>query len=231
MDTNNKSKLMLTVKTKVHSDVITNLFQKMNKSDGTYIANYNIGEIEEITESINLNKSELLELLLNTKVEIIENDKYIKCNLFSKYEIINNYKVKLFLSNDINYIADLDETQYVIINATEYNNLPDINSKNLYKSLRQFRYSGVYLVSKSELLQMFNTSQDLDEYVFIKSVILPAIEANKVYFQNLSVNIIDIIPEVIKFNFKPYTRLKIKQKSKLDEQNDKLQQYIEENQT
>lgn len=238
---NSFNKTSLSLLTKVQSDILMAVLQRMGKEvkknengNDCYVASYSFNEIRNMTNNLSLKSKRIKEMfdeLLDTKVEIFEGDRYTKANLFSHYTLTGKSVAEITLSSELTKKLIIDNSEYTILNIDEYVELPNTYSKELYRILRQFRHSGIRIITKLELLQVLSPPKSYNEYNIIRKVILPALENNKTHFQNLSVNIEgNEIPNVVKFTFTPHKRIKAKQISELNKENDILQQYIEDNQ-
>lgn len=239
---NKFNKTSLSLLTKVESDVLLSVLSRMDKmssEDDRYVAEFTFKEIREMTGSKHLKASRIkntFDTLLDTKVEFFTGSTYNKGNLFSHYSLEDKSTAKIVLTKNMTKQLIPIAKEYTILKLDEYINLPNNYSKEVYRLLRQFRHSGVALISKKDLYRILNPPKSYNEYDFIRKVLLPSIEYNKEYFQDLTINLNgNRLPNVIKFIFKPHERMKSKDysnvaengESKSDEED--LIEYIKRN--
>lgn len=238
---NSFNKTSLSLLTKVQSSILMAVLQRMGKEvkqdergNECYVASYSFNEIREMISSPSLQSNQIKKIfdqLLDTKVEIFEADRYTKANLFSHYTLTHKSRAEITLSSELTKKLIIDNSEYTILNIDEYVELPSPYSKEVYRLLRQFRHSGIRIITKQELLHVLNPPKSYNEYNVIRKVILPALEANEIYFKNLKTNIVsNQIPDVVKFTFTPHKRIKSKYLNELKKESDILQQYVKENQ-
>lgn len=186
-----------------------------------YSAEFTFSELRELVNSPNMHASRIKEVfddLLNTQVEIFDEDRYIKANLFSHYELTSKNEAKIILSREMSSKLITKRQEYTIIELDEYLELPSVYSKELYRLLRQFRHTGLLLIKKDDFRNLLKPPKSYNEYDFIRKVVNPAIEANKIYFNNLIIYLKDpnVLPDVIKIQFEPHKKMQAKKKRKLN---------------
>lgn len=212
---NKFNKTSLSLLTKVESDVLLSVLSRMDKmssEDDRYVAEFTFKEIREMTGAKHLKTSRIkntFDTLLDTKVEFFTGNTYSKGNLFSHYSLEDKTTAKIVLTKNMTKQLIPINKEYTILKLDEYINLPNTYSKEVYRLLRQFRHSGLTMISKDDLYNLLSPPKSYNEYDFIRKVILPAIEENEIHFEDLSVNITgNNLPNVIKFIFKPHKRMK-----------------------
>lgn len=212
---NTFNKTSLTLFTKVQSDVLISILSRMcqsqSKDNSNYKAVVSFKEIREMTGSKNLHTSKIklaLDKILDTKVEFYRNNRFVKANLFSHYEVNTKDTVEIVLTDYMSEKLTLNSNQYTILELDEYVRLPNSYSKELYRMLRQFKHSGIRVIPKDELIRMLNPPKSYNEYDFVRKVLLPALEENKVFFENLSVNVGEknVLPNPVEFKFKAHKK-------------------------
>lgn len=234
---NSFNKTSLSLLTKVQSNVLMSVLQRMGKEfekdkhgNDCYVAKYTFEEIRLMTNSKSLQTKKIKEIfdqLLDTKVEIFEDSRYTKANLFSHYTLTDRSTAKITLSSALTNKLITDEEKYTILSLDEYVSLPNNYSKEMYRLLRQFRHSGIIYIKKEDLRRALKPPKSYLEYDFIRRIIEPAIENNKEYFDNLKIYLKNKskLPNVIKITFEPHKKKKINKA----EMNDDLIKYLEEN--
>lgn len=236
---NTFNKTSLSLLTKVQSDILIAVLAQMGKesmdSEERYVASFTFKEIREMIGSKNLQLhriKQVFDTLLDTKVEFFANDTYEKGNLFSHYSISNNGMAEIVLTKNLTEKLLTNTREYTILNINEYIELPNNYSKELYRLLRQFRHSGVKFIGKEDLIDMLKPPKSYSEYDFVRKVLLPAIEENKAYFENLTVNIGDknFLPRKIEFKFTPHKKHESRESGEKTQETEeeKLLKHIEE---
>ena len=232
---NTFNKTSLSLFTKVQADILLTVLSRMSEEvnkDGCCIAKFSFNEIRKMVNAKNLHTyriKEAFDALLDTKVEFYTDSTYEKGNLFSHYIITNKKEAEIVLTKAMTnkIIPSLlpKAKEYTILNLNEYVNLTSKYSKELYRLLRQFRYSGMKLISKKDLFEMLNPPKSHNEYDFVRKILLPAIEENKAYFENLAVNVGERneLSNLVRFTFKPHKR------TSKENQDDMLFDYVKEN--
>lgn len=239
---NSLNKTSLSLLTKVQSDVLMSVLQKMGEEtkydvsgEKCYVANYSFGEIRNMTNNPGLQAKRIKKIfdeLLDTKVEFLEEGKYTKANLFSHYSLTDKSNAEITLSSELTKKLITDKNEYTILSLDEYVSLPNNYAKELYRLLRQFRHSGIIFVKKEDLLSLLNPPKSYNEYDTLRKVILPAIEVNREYFEDLSMTQThpNKIPSVCKFTFKKQEKQKIQKLINESSPEDaELLRYITEN--
>lgn len=241
---NTFNKTSLSVLTKVQADILMSVLSRMGKEKDEkdrYIATFTFPEIREMVGSPNLHTSRIKKVydaLLDTKFEFFKNNEYHKGNLFSKYVLSDNrHEATITLSIDLTEKMMTGKSQYTLLLLKEYIELSNSYAKELYRLLRQFRHSGIVLISKDDLLDMLKTPKSYNNYDVSRRIILPAIKANEKYFKGLKVNIDNQskIPNQLKFTFKPHKKVISKNYRNADnkplnkEDETDLLKYIESN--
>lgn len=206
---NTFNKTSLSLLTKVQSDTLLSVLANMGKEsneEDCYVAVFTFKEIRQMIGAENMQLyriKKVFDTLLDTKVEFFSDDVYEKGNLFSHYSITGKKQAKIVLTKSMTNKLITNSSQYTILNLNEYIELPNSYAKELYRILRQFRHSGYRVISKTELIDILKPPKSYNEYNFIRKVLLPAIEENKAYFKNLSVNLKDssTLPNTVHFKF------------------------------
>lgn len=217
---NTFNKTTLSFLTKVESDILIAVLSNMGKEvseNGCYISTFVFKDIREIIDSKNIQLyriKKVFDTLLETKVEFFTEKTYEKGNLFSHYTISEDEKeVEIVLTKHMTDKLLPNPKEFTILDVDEYVKLPTSYSKELYRILRQFRYSGVKLIAKSELIRMIKPPKSYNEYDTVRKILLPAIEENQIHFNNLKMNVKSngTLPDVVKFTFKPHIKSKVNQ--------------------
>ena len=233
---NTFNKTSLSLLTKVQSDVLLTVLGSMGQDsneDGCYVAHFTFKEIRGMIGSEHIQAKRIkqtFDTLLDTKVEFFTDDTYEKGNLFSHYSITGSSSAQIVLTKNMTNKLITNTKEYTILNLNEYIELQNSYSKELYRLLRQFRHSGQKFIGKDELINMLKPPKSYDEYDFVRKVLIPAIEENKAYFKNLTVNIgpQNSLPNTVKFFFKEHERIELfKTKEPKDEK--EILSYIEAN--
>lgn len=220
---NSFNKTSLSLLTKVQSDILMSVLSairpKKDESDIIYYAEFSFSELRELVNSPNMHASRIKEVfddLLNTQVEIFNDDKYIKANLFSHYELTSKNEAKIILSREMSNKLITKREEYTIIELDEYLELPSNYSKELYRLLRQFRHTGLLFIRRDDFRNVLKPPKSYNEYDFIRKVINPAIKANEVYFNRLKMPLQEpnTLPDVIRIQFEPHKKMKVKKKLK-----------------
>lgn len=217
---NTFNKTSLTVFSKVEANVLMSVLSCMDEKftkigESRYSAVFEFSEIRELTNAKSLHTSRIkkaLDALLDTKIEFYRNGSHVKGNLFSHYEVNMNGQAEIELTTYMSEKMNLGKGNFTILQLNEYNSLPNSYSKELYRMLRQFRHKGFFVINKNELIRMMEPPKSYNEYDFVRKVLLPAIEENKKYFENLTINVQpkNVLPNVVEFTFKKHKRIKSK---------------------
>lgn len=231
---NTFNKTSLSLLTKVESNILISVLSKMGseKNDnGCYVARFSFRDLRE-TSGANIQHyriKKVFDTLLETKVEFFNNHSYEKGNLFSHYAISEDKKeAEIILTKNMTDKLIPGDKEFTILNLNEYIALPTNYSKEMYRLLRQFRYSGKKVISKQDFINMLKPPKSYVEYDIVRKVVLPAIAENRIHFEDLSINIKTNgrLPEVIKITFKPHP----KNESKLSQEDeDDLLEHIRAN--
>ena len=219
---NTFNKTSLSVLTKIQSDILMSVLEKMGKEveidekgNRCYIARYEFKEIRDLIDSKNMQAHKIKKVfdeLLNTKVEFFGDGIYTKANLFSSYSLTNRSTAEIVLSSQLTSKMVIGENNYTILQLEEYVSLKNKYSKELYRLLRQFRHSGLLIIKREDLLNILKPPKSYDEYNFIQKALNPAIEDNKEYFEGLKLTNFErngnALPPVCKFSFKKHEKAK-----------------------
>lgn len=232
---NTFNKTSLSLLTKVESDILISVLSKMGSeknANGCYVARFSFRDLRETSGATNMQHyriKKVFDTLLETKVEFFNKNSYEKGNLFSHYAISeDNKEAEITLTKNMTDKLIPDAKEFTILNLNEYIALPTNYSKEMYRLLRQFRYSGKKVISKQDFINMLKPPKSYGEYDIVRKVVLPAIAENRVHFEDLSINIKSngCLPEVIKITFKPHP----KNESKLSQEDeDDLLEHIRAN--
>lgn len=217
---NTFNKTSLSVLTKIQSDILMSVLEKMGKEveideDGNkcYIARYEFKEIRDLIDSKNMQAHKIKKVfdeLLNTQVEFFGDGIYTKANLFSSYSLTDRSTAEIVLSSQMTSKMVLGKSKYTILQLEEYVSLKTKYSKELYRLLRQFRSSGLLIIKKEDLLSALKPPKSYDEYNFIQKALNPAIEDVSRYFEDLKIVNLEKrgngLPKVCKFTFKKHEK-------------------------
>lgn len=241
---NSFNKTSLNVLTKVQTNVLLAVFSRMSESlressiEDDCVAQFSFSELRELTGSKNIKIEVIkksLDAILDTKVEYFIDNNYTKANLFSDYTINEKGNAVITLTGNMKNKLIINNNQYTILMLDEYTSLKNMYAKELYRILRQFRHSGLAIKTKEDLLKVMRPPKSYDEYEFIRKALLPAIEENKQYFEDLTVNIDrNKLPGVVQFTFKKHERTKpkdLKQYKNMKEIEDEIElmEYLAQN--
>lgn len=242
---NTFNKTSLTLFTQVQLDVLMAVLSKMGKEvdeEGRLIAEYKFKEIRRITRMQELYASRLIKTLselMDTKVIFFDsNGESYSGNLFSECQAQDNNIVKVTLSKEMTKKLILNKKEYTILQLDEYVKLKNKYAKELYRLLRQFRHTGLFIIKKEDLLKVLSPPKSYNEYDSIRRILNPAIECNKEYFKELKlINFTkngNGLPDTCKFTFKKHSRKNAEEFVKQDfgnlsEEEIDLLKYIMEN--
>lgn len=234
---NTFNKTSLSLLTKVQADVLLSVLAQMGKDsteEDCYVATFTFKEVRQMigAEHMQLYRiKQVFDTLLDTKVEFFTDDTYEKGNLFSHYSITGTKEARIVLTRNLTDKLITNSKEYTILNLNEYIELPNGYAKELYRILRQFRHSGMRLIAKEELINMMKPPKSYNEYDFVRKVLLPAIEENKAYFKNLTVNVGDKnnLPRTVRFMFMPQDKHESFQSKTEREVNADLLEYVKAN--
>lgn len=154
-----------------------------------------------------------LDKLLDIKVLMYIDDKFIKANLFDSFLIDNDsneftirltaeMSSKLLIREKINEKAFVE---YTLLDVSDVAQIRSVYSKELYKNLRQYRSTGKFIVNAREFIDYLKIDDSVySDYKIIKHYLIPSVNDNKRFFKNLDVNFEegDIkLPNVLIFTF------------------------------
>lgn len=217
---NTFNKTNLNLFTQAQTNVLMAVLSKMGKDkdeEGRFVAEYEFKDIRRMTEMKELYASRLestVKKLINTKVQFFKDGAYYSGNLFFNYFMSGKGVVKITLSSDMTEKLILNNNGYTILDLNEYVQLRNKYAKELYRLLRQFRHTGSLVIKKEDFLNIISPPKAYNEYDTIRETILPAIEANKKYFESLKmINFTkngNGLPNVLKFTFKKHKKENLK---------------------
>lgn len=232
---NSFNKTSLTLFTQVQVDVLMAVLSKMGKEtdeQGRFVAEYKFKDIRRMTGMKELYASRLIKILdelMETKVIFFNGSGYYNGNVFSECIAVDKTTVKVVLSMDMTKKLLLGKSGYTILELEEYVELKNKYSKEFYRLLRQFRYTGVLLIKKEDLLKILSPPKSYNEYDSVRRIINPAIEHNQKYFKNLKLTNYtkggNGLPDVCKFTFEKHIKESVE---KMFKENVKNKKYTEE---
>ena len=217
--------------------VIGDMAPKINEKGLSYTAEYDFSELREMINAPNIHTSRIkkaLDEILKTQIEIFDNKQYFKANVFSSYLITADGKAGITLSKELGDKLIVQKKEFTILELDEYLNLPNNYSKEIYRLLRQFRHTGILYINNEDFKSLLRPPKSYNEYDFIRKVINPAIEANQVHFENLSMPLenLNSLPDVIIIKFTPKkkvtAKLKFNENKKSSNEDTELLKYIQE---
>lgn len=239
---NTFNKTSLTIFTKIQINVLFAVLSYMRdnapKNANEYKAVFDFNKIRERSGNKNLHTSRIksaLDKLLKTQIEYYRDGEFTVANVFSHYKVNDDGKVEIGLTPYMGEKLNLKSHGYTILNLDDFVMIENAYAKDLYRLLRQFKHTGLLSMRKKDFLKFFNPPKSYNEYDIIRKILMPAIEDNKKYFENLKVNIEDnkVLPEVLCFTFKKHEK-KLKEMSerefsKLTPEEKEIYIYIENN--
>lgn len=225
---NTFNKTSLTLFTKVQTNVLFAVLSYMcedaPKNAGEYKAVFDFKDIRARAGDKNLHTSRIkvaLDKLLKTQIAYYKDGKFTKANVFSYYEVNDDGRAEIVLTHYMGEKLNLKATEYTILELEDYVDFQNIYSKELYRLLMQFKYTGFLSIKKEDFLRIINPPKSYNEYDIIRKVLLPAIQDNKEHFANLRINIEDnkSLPNVVQLVFSKHGKIIKKAPKKISERN------------
>ena len=164
------------------------------KEQGTSELEISFSDLENIIGIPFKDKNELVTYirntnrkLLNLKTEIANDGVYIDFVLFRTFITDTNKNIlTVKVNEDFAYILNDLTQNFTLFELKEFNLLTSIYAKQLYRLLKQFRYTGYYKVEISEFKRLFDVPSSYQMNDINKRVLNPAIKEVKKFFSSLT---------------------------------------------
>mgnify|MGYP000845577500 CR=1 FL=1 len=186
--------------------------------DGYLFANVTYRRIREITGAKNLASKDIIRMvneLLNTKIEYYMYDSagdlhIVIENIFNVASI--NMKTKdvyIELSRKMEQKLAVGNNSFTIVDVRELSLINSHYGQELYRLLSQFKATGKLMIGINQWRHHFDIENKYSDYYIIRKQIIPAVEKNQPYFEDLEVNVKEgdtKLPSTLVFTFKPTKR-------------------------
>lgn len=193
--------------TKVQADVFMALLSNArdcNRKEEKVTISISLKEIREYTDNSSIKSS-----TISRTVKELECIKVISINSNEHYYLISSSTItskgsfEVVFSSFVSEGSRYRESEHTSLNLSEYSNLKSRFSKELYRTLRQFRTLGELIIEKENIVKLLQPPKSYNEYDFIRKTLLKAVEDNNKYFSNLKIGNLtgNYLPEVLKFEF------------------------------
>lgn len=125
---------------------------------------------------------------LNQTVVKVEKESgvYKYFSIFDEFLInTNTNEVTIRMKEEYQYLVNNLYRSFTVFSCREFTSLSSVKTKRLYALLKQFRTTGIVLISKEEFNLVLNIPESFDTRKTTQRVIKPAVEELSKYFKDL----------------------------------------------